>query len=382
MPNFTSKLPQVGSTIFSTMSTLAAKHNAVNLGQGFADYEMNADLCKLVQHYMLAGKNQYAPMQGVPELRIAIADKFINHYSTQVDAESEITITPGGTYGIYAAISTIVNIGDEVIVLEPAYDSYVPNIILNGGIPILVRLNATTFAPDWDDVKAAITNKTKAIIVNTPNNPGGYCFTTQDWAILTELVLANDMYVVSDEVYEHIVLDGQLHQTILLQNSLRDRCFAVFSFGKIYHNTGWKIGYVVACSELTAELRKIHQYLAFACNTPVQYALAEFMQQTEQYKSLPQFFQRKRDILLSAIATSSLKVLAPAAGSFFQTVSFANISNESDNDFCIRLTRDHGITAIPVSAFYRTGHDQKLIRLCFAKKEQTLLLAGERLAKL
>jgi methionine transaminase len=380
---FISKLPQVGNTIFSTMSALAVQYNAINLGQGFADYSMNLELCDLVHKYMLQDKNQYAPMPGVPELRQAIQQKVESLYNYNCNADNEITITPGGTYGIYTALSTCITAGDEAIVLEPAYDSYVPNIISNGGVPVLVPLSYPSFAPNWQAVAAAITTKTKAIIINTPNNPGGYCFTEHDWQTLSDLVANKNITVVSDEVYEHIVLDGKLHQSILKHASKFEHYFAVFSFGKVYHNTGWKLGYVIAPKILSHEFRKLHQYLAFTCNTPAQFALAEFMKDAKHYFGLPTFFEQKRNLLNDGIRQKTkLEILEPAQGSFFQTVSYKNISQESDAEFCIRLTKEIGVTAIPVSAFYHQAKDDKLIRLCFAKKQETLLAAIESLGKL
>jgi methionine transaminase len=380
---FTSKLPHVGNTIFSTMSALAVQYKAINLGQGFADYSMNHELCNLVHKYMLQDKNQYAPMPGVPELRQAIQQKVKSLYNHNCDADTEITMTPGGTYGIYTALSICISAADEAIVLEPAYDSYVPNILSNGAVPVLVALSYPSFAPNWSAVAEAITSKTKAIIINTPNNPGGYCFTEQDWQTLSDLVANKNITVISDEVYEHIVLDGKAHESILKHASKFEHYFAVFSFGKVYHNTGWKLGYVIAPKILSSEFRKLHQYLAFTCNTPVQFALAEFMQQPNHYLELPNFFEQKRNLLNDGIIQKTkLEILEPAQGSFFQTLSFKNISEESDADFCIRLTKEIGVTAIPVSAFYQHSKDDKLIRLCFAKKEETLLAAIDKLSNL
>jgi methionine transaminase len=380
---FKSKLPAVGDTIFSTMSALALKHQAINLGQGFADYSMNHELGNLVHKYILADKNQYAPMPGVPELRQVLQQKILNLYAHTCSADTDITVTPGGTYGIYTALSTIINTGDEAIVLEPAYDSYVPNIISNGGVPVLVSLEYPNFAPNWQKISQAITTKTKAIIINTPNNPGGYCFTPEDWQSLADLVAYKNITVISDEVYEHIVLDNKPHESILKHAEKFEHYFAVFSFGKVFHNTGWKLGYVVAPTALSIEFRKLHQFIAFTCNTPVQYALAEFMQDASTYTTLPKFFEQKRNLLVDGLTTkTNLKVLAPAQGSFFQTASYAHLSNESDANFCIRLTQEFGVTCIPVSAFYQHGVDNKLIRLCFAKKEETLNAAIEKLAQL
>jgi methionine transaminase len=377
-----SKLPHIGNTIFSTMSALAHQHNAINLGQGFADYQMHPKLCELVHINMQKGHNQYAPMPGVQSLREAIAHKVAQLYGATIDANEHITITPGGTYGIYTAITTIVEKGDEVIVIEPAYDSYVPNIILAGGVPVLISLQENTFEIDWEKVQNAINIKTKAIIINTPHNPTGKTIKSEEWDKLYNLIQDKNIFVISDEVYEHIVMDGQVHESILKQHQLWDRTFAVFSFGKVYHNTGWKIGYVIAPNTLTKEFRKIHQYLVFTCNTPVQYALAEFMQEPHHYLELPQFFQQKRDLFLESIKDIGFTLSKKAEGSFFQTLGYEQLSSKPDIDFCIELVDKYGVAAIPVSAFYQQGKDDKLIRFCFAKKEETLIEAVKRLASL
>jgi methionine transaminase len=370
---FPSKLPNYGTNIFSTMSALANQYNAINLGQGFADYGMNQTLCGLVQKYMALDKNQYAPMAGVAELRQAICNKTLKLYNKHFDTEHEITITPGGTYAIYTALTAILQVGDEVIVLEPAYDSYIANIEMNGGVPVLVPLNFPDFSVDWGKVKNAITSKTKAIIINTPHNPGSYIFTNDDWEQLTHIVSDTNMYIISDEVYEHIVMDGAAHHSILKYPALWQRCFAVFSFGKVYHNTGWKIGYCIAPKMLMDEYKKIHQFIAFTCNTPMQYALAEFLKNENEYLQLPIFFQEKRDLFLQEMSASKFTLHQQAQGSFFQTMGYENISDLPDTEFAIWLTQHFGVAAIPVSAFYKYGSTQKLIRFCFAKKEETLL---------
>jgi methionine transaminase len=378
---FPSKLPNYGINIFSTMSALAVQHNAINLGQGFADYGMNQTLCNLVQKYMALNKNQYAPMAGVSELRQAICNKTNKLYNKNFDIDHEITITPGGTYGIYTALTALVHQADEVIVLEPAYDSYIANIEMNGGVAVLVPLNLPDFSVDWQKVQQAITPKTKAIIINTPHNPGSYIFTNQDWESLTKIVAETSIYIISDEVYEHIVMDGAQHNSILRYPALWHRCFAVFSFGKVYHNTGWKIGYCIAPKLVMTEYKKIHQFIVFTCNTPMQYALAEFLENENEYLQLPNFFQAKRDLFNAAMADTKFTLHQKAQGSFFQTYGYENISDLSDTEFATKLTKDFGVATIPVSAFYKNGSNQKLIRFCFAKKEDTLLGAVDALKK-
>ncbi len=377
-----SKLPHFGTTIFSTMSALATAHQAINLGQGFADYNMDTRLCDLVHHYMLQGHNQYAPMPGVLQLRQAIANKCNTLYNSTVNADTDITITAGGTYAIYTALSTIVQPGDEVIILEPAYDSYLANIVSNGGVPILVPLTIPTFSVDWQKVQDAITTKTKAIIVNTPHNPGSYTFTTADWQALTTIVNNTAIFVISDEVYEHIVFDTKPHLSILTQPQLWHRCIAVFSFGKVFNNTGWKIGYAIAPEDIMKEFRKMHQYIAFTINTPMQYAIADFLQEPNNYMQLSTILQQKRDLFLAAIKDSGFEVYAKAGGSFFQTVGYSNISNLPDVDFAIQLTKKYGVATIPLSAFYKHATDHKMIRFCFAKKEATLLAAADKLVNI
>jgi methionine transaminase len=381
MLSISSKLPQVGTTIFSQISALALQHNAINLGQGFADYAMDANLCNMVQEAMLQNHNQYAPMPGVPALRQLIASKVNGLYNKATDWETEITVTPGGTYAMYTAIATIVNKGDEVIVLEPAYDSYIPNIVLQGGIPICVPLQMPSGAVDWNLVQAAISTRTKAIVVNTPNNPCGYTFSKDDWSTLAALLQDTNIFVISDEVYEHIVMDQQPHNSILNQPQLWERCFAVFSFGKVFHNTGWKLGYCIAPSSSMAEFRKVHQYLAFTCNTPMQVAIAKYLQEPSHYLQLPMFFQQKRDLFLQAMQNTDFTLYEPAKGSFFQTMGYHKISHLPDGEFATWLTTKHGVACIPVSSFYQQAQQHGLVRFCFAKKEETLLAAAEKLSQ-
>jgi methionine transaminase len=377
-----SKLPHTGTNIFTEMSALALQHQAINLGQGFADYEMNSQLCNLVHKHMLAGANQYSPMAGLPALRQAIAQKVNNLYTHACNWESDITITPGGTYAIYTALTTLLKEGDEAIILEPAYDSYAPNILLNKAIPVFVPLNTPSFSVDWNKVANAVSARTRVIIINTPHNPGSYIFTEQDWESLYQIIQDKNIFIVSDEVYEHIVLDAAQHLSILKYPHLAERAIAVFSFGKVYHNTGWKLGYAIAPPFIMNEFRKIHQYLAFTCNTPAQAAIAEFMEQTEEYLQLPQFFERKRDLFLNAMNQSRFTLHAKAQGSFFQTLGYENISAEHDKDFAKRITKEIGVAAIPLSPFYHNETNSHLLRFCFAKKDETLLKAAERLVTL
>jgi methionine aminotransferase len=379
---FASKLPNYGNTIFSTMSALAQQHNAINLGQGFADYAMSATLCDMVTQSMAQHHNQYSPMPGVLQLRQVIANKVQQLHKATINPDTEITITPGGTYGIYTALTTILQPGDEVIVLEPAYDSYIANIEMNNAVPILVPLNLPEFSVDWQKVQDAVSPKTKAIIINTPHNPGGYIFTDADWQALISIVQDTNMYIVSDEVYEHIVMDGAEHLSILRYPALWHRTFAVFSFGKVFHNTGWKLGYTIAPTGLMLEYRKLHQFIAFSCNTPMQYAIANYLAEPNHYLQLPSFFQQKRDLFLTAMQNSKFTLHQAAAGSFFQTMSYQNISDLPDTEFAVWLTEQHGVASIPISAFYKKASTHKLIRFCFAKKQETLLAAAQRLCML
>ncbi len=375
-----SKLPKIGTTIFTTMSALAQQHHAINLSQGFPDYAMPEALSELVYKAMQDGHNQYAPMAGVPLLREAIANKVQNLYTKKINPDAEITVTPGGTYGIYTSLTAIINPGDEIIILEPAYDSYIPGIELNQGVVVRIAMESPVFCIDWLKVKNAVNHKTKAIIINTPHNPSGYTFTTSDWDALHNIVADKNIYIISDEVYEHIVMDGARHESILRYPALWQKTIAVFSFGKIYHNTGWKIGYVIAPESIMKEFRKVHQFICFTVNTPAQIALAKFMQEPKHYLELPDFFQRKRDLFLQHMQDSQFIVHQKAQGSFFQTMSYANISNLPDTEFANELTQKYGVACIPVSAFYSNKQDNKLVRFCFAKKEKTLLEACERLS--
>lgn len=376
-----SKLPRVGTTIFTTMSGLATEYRAVNLGQGFPDFPMNRKLIDAVTKAMQQDFNQYAPMPGWLPLREALAEKAATLYGASLHPDTEITITPGGTYAIYTALTTILSPGDEVIVLEPAYDSYVPNIEVNGAIPVLVPLNGHDFSVNWPAVNAAVSPRTKAIILNSPHNPTGAILGENDVTELRKLITRNDMFIISDEVYEHLIFDNKVHHSMLRYPDLLERSFVCFSFGKVYHCTGWKLGYCIAPAALTREFRKVHQFNCFSCHTPSQVAITEFLKDREEYLQLGVFLQEKRDRFIELMRQTGFS-LRPSSGSYFICAGYEKISDERDSDFAIRLTKEAGVATIPVSAFYQEGKDQKLLRFCFAKKNETLEQAVGRLATL
>jgi methionine aminotransferase len=381
IPNIQSKLPDVGTTIFTVMSVLANEHKAINLGQGFPDYEMSEALISLVNKAMQGGYNQYVHMNGLPVLRERLAEKINELYAAPVNADTEITITPGGTYAIYTALTTILQPGDEVIVFEPAYDSYIPNIEINGAIPVLIPLVYPDYKIDWALVKEKISPKTKLIMLNTPHNPTGAVLSADDISQLQNIVKGTGIFILSDEVYEHLIFDGKKHESMLRYPDLYERSFVCFSFGKVYHCTGWKLGYCVAPPALMKEFRKVHQFNCFTCNSPVQYALAEFLQQKDNYLQLGAFLQQKRDHLKNLMQQTKFKAL-PSYGSYFQLYSYSGITDESEKDFAVRLTKEYGVATIPTSAFYKDGQDNKVLRFCFSKKEATLEEAANRLMKL
>jgi len=364
------------------MSNVAKEYNAINLSQGFPDYPISPILIEYVTKAMQDGYNQYAPMLGIPELRSALAEKVKKLYSTDINPETEITITPGGTYAIYTALTTILQEGDEVIVLEPAYDSYIPNIETNGAKAICIPLKYPDYSVDWELVRSAINSKTKAIIINSPHNPTGYVWTKEDMMMLDELTKNTSIYIISDEVYEHITLDGRSHESVLKYPSLFARSFVIFSFGKVFHTTGWKLGYCIAPSEMMKEFRKIHQFLCFTCNTPMQVAIAQFIQHEDEYLGLPKFFEKKRDLFLELIQDLPFTIHQKAQGSYFQLASYERINDMPDKEFAIWLAKEFGVATIPVSAFNHDGKDDKLIRFCFAKKDETLEQACDKLRKL
>jgi methionine aminotransferase len=375
-----SKLPNIGTSIFTVMSQLAAKHNAINLGQGFPDFPMSADLIECVNKAMQSGGNQYAHTNGVPLLRERLAEKIKYLYDVNINPETNITITPGGTYSIFCAFSTIIQPGDEVIIFEPAYDSYIPNIVFNGGIVVPIELAFPDYSIPWDKVKAAITPKTKAILVNTPHNPTGRVFTKDDILILQEIVLSNNLYLISDEVYEHLIYDNKQHETVMKYPDLFARTFVCFSFGKTYHCTGWKLGYCIAPENIMKEYRKVHQFNAFGCDTPKQIAIAEYMTNKEAYLSIGAMYQEKRDYLRGLLDNTKF-VRLPSSGSYFESYRYDTISDESDTVFAERLVKEFGIAVVPMSAFYQKATDHKVIRLCFAKVKETLDAAAACLQK-
>ncbi|RXR07011.1 pyridoxal phosphate-dependent aminotransferase [Pseudoxanthomonas composti] len=383
MPTLQTKLPKVGTTIFTVMSQLAAEHGAVNLGQGFPDFPVPDRLVQSLEAAMRAGHNQYAPMTGIPALRQAIAAKALRCYGAQVDAESEITVTSGATEAIFNAVHAVVRPGDEVIVLDPAYDCYEPAIDLAGARAVHIPLDPQTFAVDWERVRAAITPRTRLIMINSPHNPSGAMFSAEDMRALAELLRETDIFLLSDEVYEHIVFDGRRHESVLRWPELRARAFVVSSFGKTYHCTGWKIGYAIAPPALSAEFRKVHQYNVFCTFAPAQHAFAAMLsQEPEHDEQLGAFYQAKRDRFRQQLLGTRLKPL-DVPGGYFQLVDYSTVSDLPDLEFVKWLTIEHGVTAIPLSPFYETPPaGQRLARLCFAKNTATLDAAIERLAKL
>jgi methionine aminotransferase len=380
-PPVDTKLPAVGTTIFTVMSQLAAETGAVNLGQGFPDFDCDPQLVQAVTDAMVKGLNQYPPMTGVPALREAISSKIEALYGRKYDPASEITVTAGATQAIITAILAVVRPGDEVIVLEPCYDSYVPNIELAGGTVVRVPLVPHTFRPDFAKIAAAITPRTRAILVNSPHNPSATVWTSEEMRKLEELLAPTDVLVISDEVYEHMVFDGAQHQSAARFPGLAARSFIVSSFGKTYHVTGWKVGYVAAPAPLSVEFRKVHQFNVFTVNTPVQHGFASFMARPQPYLELPAFYQRKRDLFREGLRATRFEIL-PSEGSYFQCVDISKVSDLPEEEFCKWLTREVGVAAIPLAAFYGDGFDQRVVRFCFAKKDETLKAALERLAQL
>ena len=375
-----SKLPNVGTTIFTVMSGLAAEYNAVNLGQGFPDFPMNEALTGLVNEAMKKNFNQYSPMPGWRPLMESIAEKVEFLYQTKINPATEITITPGGTYAIYSAFTTILQPGDEVIVFEPAYDSYIPNIEINGAKAVTINLVYPDYHIDWAAVQKAVTPKTKAIIINSPHNPTGSVISEEDIKQLRKIVEGTNIFIISDEVYEHLIFDDIPHQSILRYPDLLQRSFVCFSFGKVYNCTGWKLGYCIAPEPLMKEFRKVHQFNCFSCHTPSQVALAEFLKNKDAYLSLSSFMQERRDYFKQLMQQTRF-TMQESFGSYFICGTYQRISNEADKDLAIRLTKEAGVATIPVSAFYQNGKDDKVLRFCFSKKKETLEAAVGRLAK-
>ncbi len=376
-----SRLPNIGTTIFTEMSSLAVTHNAINLGQGFPDYPMNEELISLVTKAMCDGYNQYVHMNGYIPLRESLSDKINFLYNTLVNPDSQITITPGGTYAIFTALTTILQPGDEVIIFEPAYDCYIPTVELNGAIPVLIDLEFPKYKIDWELVKQKITTKTRVIMLNSPHNPTGSVLDQHDIEQLRLLVHNGNIIIVSDEVYEHIIFDNIAHQSILRYPDLLERSFVCFSFGKVYNCTGWKLGYCVSSPELMYEFRKIHQFNCFTCHTPSQVALAGFIKNKGSYLTIGPFLQQKKEHFQHLMSATKFTAL-PSYGSYFQCYSYEKISNEKEKDFAIRLTKEYGVASIPLSAFYKEEKDNMVLRFCFSKKEETLEAAVERLLKI
>jgi methionine transaminase len=375
------KLPDVGVTIFTVMSRLAAEHGAINLSQGFPDFDVNPHLFALIGKYLAMGKNQYAPMQGVPELREKIARKSREIHGAAYNPLTEITVTAGATEALFAAVMAVVKSGDEVIIFEPAYDSYGPAIVLAGGTPVPIAMKFPGYLIDWDEVQSSITPRTRMMILNSPHNPTGAILDARDIAALIDIVKDTQIVILSDEVYEHIIFDGARHESMSGHPELAERSFVVSSFGKTYHATGWKIGYCCAPRALSTEFQKVHQYLTFAVNTPIQHALAEYMDRPGEYLDLPRFYQGKRDHFLGLMSSSRFRPI-PSRGTYFQIMDYSAISDEGDGAFARRLTIEHGVAAIPPSVFYRHGDDHRVLRFCFAKRDETLAEAAERLCRI
>jgi methionine aminotransferase len=377
----TSRLPGVGTTIFTVMSKLAADLGAINLSQGFPDFDCDPALVDAVAHHMRSGRNQYAPMQGVPALREAISAKYEAFHGRRYDPDTEVTVTSGGTEAIFDAVAAVAGPGDEAIVLEPCYDSYVPGIELSGATPVVVSLTPGEYAIDWPALQAAVTSQTRVLIINTPHNPTGATVTREDIEKLKALVRGTDIIVVSDEVYEHIIFDGAQHESMARHPELAERSFIIGSFGKTYHITGWKVGYAVAPAALMAEFRKVHQFVTFSTNTPVQHALADVLATQRGLRELAPFFQAKRDLFLQLMEGSPFRPL-PCRGSYFQLMDYSAITREDDTAFAIRLTKEHGVASIPTSPFLYRASAPHVLRFCFAKKDETLEAAAARLRKL
>lgn len=379
--NIQSKLPNTGTSIFAVMTQLAREHDAINLSQGFPDFEVSPVLIELVAKHMREGHNQYAPMPGVPALRDAIAQKTERLYGASYDPDKEITVTAGATQGIYAAISAFVKDEDEVVIFEPAYDSYVPAVKLNGGVAITCKLKAPGYSVDWEEVKRLVNSRTKMIIINSPHNPTGSLLGKEDMQQLEKLVSNTSIIVLSDEVYEHLVFDNQQHESVCRYPLLAERSLVCCSFGKTFHATGWKTGYVVGPANLMKEFRKAHQFMVFCANTPIQHALAEFLQDPGNYEGLGPFFQTKRDYFLDAVASSRF-TYQPAGGTYFQLLNYEAISDQDEMEFAQWLVSEHKLAAVPTSSFYNKAHNSHMLRFCFAKSEDTLKKAADILCSI
>lgn len=376
-----SKLPHVGTTIFAIMSKMANDNNAINLSQGFPDFDVSSELIEFINDAMVTGHNQYSPMPGILRLKESIAIMLEDSYQFIVDPDKEITVTAGGTEAIYSTITALVHPGDEVILFDPAYDCYAPSIHLSGGKAVHIPLKQPDFSIDWEKVKLAINDKIRMIMINSPQNPTGAVLSEQDLISLAEIVKDTNIIVLSDEVYEHIIFDGIVHQGVLRRKDLTERSVVIYSFGKTFHATGWKIGYMVAPDWITAEIRKVHQFVVFTVSTPMQVGLAKFAGNPDNYKYLPKFYQKKRDIFQDMVKDSRFELI-PCYGTYFQLLSYKNISDLSDMEMAEKLTKEHGVASIPISVFYEDGKDDKILRFCFAKSEETLEKAAQILCKI
>ena len=376
-----SKLPNVGTTIFTVMSAMAAECNAINLSQGYPDFPISSELIDLVNFYMKQGHNQYAPMPGVPVLRQQIATKLGESLDVAFDPDHEVLVVAGATEGLYSALMAFIRQGEEAIIFDPAYDLYAPSVILAGGNPVHLELELPNFTINWEELESAINSNTRVIVVNNPNNPAGSVLTGEDLDRLAKLAVKNDLLVISDEVYEHMVYHPEGHQSILKHPELRERSVAVYSFGKTFHATGWKIGYCAGPRNLISEIRRVHQFVAFSINTPIQMALADFLKDRDQYLSLPDFFREKRDLFLRLMAGSKFEPL-PCNGTYFQLMRYDKISERADQEMATWMTKEHGVASIPISVFYNRGTDNKILRFCFAKSEPTLTQAAEKLCQI
>ena len=379
--HFNSKLPNVGESIFATMTKMANDFGAINLSQGFPDFNCSDELLERVAFYQSKGFNQYAPMPGILKLREKISQKIEKLYSKKYNPDSEIVVTSGATQALYTAITTVVNPGDEVIIIEPAYDAYAPAVIINGGIPIYVSLNKDDFKIDWELLINSITEKTKLIVLNSPHNPSGSVIFDQDIKELERTIFNKDIYILSDEVYEHIIFDGEKHLSLAASSRLSEKTFVINSFGKTYHTTGWKVGYCAAPEKLIKEFKKIHQFIVFAVNTPIQYAYADIIEKEELYLGLSDFYQEKRDLVLSLLKNSKFK-FNPTEGTYFQLLDYSSVSKLNDIEFVTYLTKEVGVAAIPLSPFFASGSNEKIIRICFAKQDEVLKSAMNKLCSI
>lgn len=379
--NLQSKLPGIGTSIFTVMSKMAVDYNAINLAQGFPDFNCSDELIELVNHYQKKGYNQYAPMGGVQKLREQISKKIKKLYGRKYDVENEITVTAGATQAIYTAITTVVQTGDEVIIIEPAYDSYVPGVKASGGIPIYVKLNPEDYSYNWEAIRNSISDKTKLIIINSPHNPTGNLITEDDIKQLEALIKNTNIFTISDEVYEHIIFDREKHISLAESDELAKRSFVISSFGKTFHTTGWKMGYCAAPDNLMKEFRKMHQFIVFSANTPIQYAYADYLQDETHYNSLGDFYGKKRDTFRARIKNSNFKLM-PCSGTYFQLLDYSDVSKLNDMKFSEYLAKEKKIAAIPNSPFYDRGDTNKIIRICFAKRDEVLLKAADILSRI